>query len=107
MGTDHNLLLWQAERGGRNEYDKQGRSSVRKKRKCSRGWRWRTSGKVNWEGHREKVEENMDLFAKDMTSNPGSGWTAKVFQSYLNEAAGDSLGKRCWGNNKKGKQRVV
>ena len=40
-----------------------------------------------------------------MTSNPGSGWTAKgrykVFQSYLNEAAGESLGKRCWGNNKK------
>ena len=38
MGTDHNLLLWYAERGGRNEYDKQGRSSVRKKRKCGREW---------------------------------------------------------------------
>ena len=48
MGTDHNLLLWYAERGGRKEYDKQGRSSVRKKRKCGREWRWRTSGKVNW-----------------------------------------------------------
>ena len=105
MGTDHNLLLWYAERGGRNEYDKQGRRSVRKKRKCGREWRWRTSGKVNWEGYREKVEEKMDLFAKDMVSNPGSGWTAKgrykVFQSYLNEAAGESLGKRFWGNNKK------
>ena len=34
----------------------------------------------------------MDLFAKDMMSNPGSGWTAKgrykVFQSYLNEQRG-------------------
>ena len=61
--------------------------------------------KVNWEGYREKVEEKMDLFAKDMMSNPGSGWTAKgrykVFQSYLNEAAGESLGKRFWGKNKR------
>ena len=41
---------------------------------------------MNWEGYREKVEEKMDLFAKDMVSNLGSGWTAKgrykVFQSY-------------------------
>ena len=53
----------------------------------------------------------MDLFAKDIMSNPGSGWTAKgrykVFQSYLNEAAGESLGKRFWGNNKKVNNRVV
>ena len=40
--------------GVKNEYDKQGRRSVRKKRKCGREWRWRTSGKVNWEGYREK-----------------------------------------------------
>ena len=43
----------------------------------------------------------MDLFAKEMMSEPESGWTArsryKVFQSYINEAASESLGKRFCG----------
>ena len=51
-------------RGGRNEYDKQGRSSVRKKRKCGREWRGRTSGKVNWERYQEKKKMAKDLVRK-------------------------------------------
>ena len=49
-----------------------------KKRKCGREWRWRTSGKVNWEGYREKGEEKMDLFAKDVMSNPGVGGLQRI-----------------------------
>ena len=50
----------------------------------------------------------MDQFAKDMETDTESGWTArgryKVFQSYLNEAAGESLGKRfCGGGGKENK----
>ena len=97
IGSDHNVLLWHAvpERG-REE-------PVREKRKRKyKEWKWKTGGKVDWERYRLKVEEKMDLFAKDMTSDTSSGWTArgryKVFQSYLNEAASESLGKRFCGS---------
>ena len=33
---------------------------------------------IIWEGYREKVEEKMDLFAKDMVSNPGVGGLQRV-----------------------------
>ena len=47
----------------------------------------------------------MDLFAKDMECEQKSEWTTKgrykVFQSYLNEAASESLGKRFCGSRSK------
>ena len=43
----------------------------------------------------------MDLFAKDMMSEPKRGWTArsryKVFQIYVNKAANEFLGKHFCG----------
>jgi len=102
IGSDHNVLLWYTRDGGRSE------TSVQQKarRKGRREWKWRVSGKVDWEGYRRKVDEKMDLFANDMVSEPESGWTAKgrykVFQSYLNEAASESLGKSFCGKGKKG-----
>ena len=100
VGSDHNLLLWHVvgvERGGTE--------GGKRKRKFRKEWRWRTSGKVDWERYQQKVEEKMDLFAKDMECEQKSGWTAKgrykVFQSYLNEAASESLGKRFCGSRSK------
>ena len=74
--------------------EREGKGKGRCRRKCKRDWRWRTSGKVDWERRQQKVEETMDQFAKDMETDTESGWTArgryKVFRSYLNEAAGES-----------------
>ena len=104
IGSDHNLLLWHivvGERKGVNGRDKM-------RRKCRGEWKWRVGGKVDWDRYRERVEETMDSFAKDMVSEPESGWTAegryKVFQSYLNEAASKSLGKHFCGSSGKGKK---
>ena len=50
-----------------------------------------------------RTVSKMDQFAKDMEIDTESGWTArgryKVFQSYLNEAAGESLGKHFCGGS--------
>ena len=35
------------------------------------------SEKVDWDSYRKKIDENMDLFAKEMMSEPERGWTAR------------------------------
>ena len=95
MGTDHNLLLWYAERGGRNEYDKQGRSSVRKKCKCGREWRWRTSGKVNWEGYREKVKKRWICLQRIWCLIRGVGGLQRVGIRFFRVILMKQLGSLC------------
>lgn len=100
IGSDHNILLWHIVAERRREEPVR----EKRKRKCKE-WKWKTGGKVDWERYRLKVEEKMDMFAKDMISDISGGWTArgryKVFQSYLNEAASESLGKRFCGSGSK------
>ena len=47
------------------------------RRRYRKEWRWRTSGKVDWEKYRQKVGEKMGLFSEDMMCEVEGGWTAR------------------------------
>ena len=100
IGSDHNLLFWYVGTGKEREP-----GSPKVKKKVRKEWRWRVGGNIDWGAYRCSIEDRMDRFAADMMSTPASGWTAegryKVFMSYLQEAANDSLGKKFVGGKRK------
>ena len=59
-GSDHNLLLWHVMVGERRENAGEGKG----RRRYRKEWRWRTSGKVDWEKDRQKVGEKWVCFRR-------------------------------------------